>query len=372
MATKINYNDYQAMSTDELRAIEQYAKKIIEKRDEDELYAVQMCDADLLMKSLKNNPSRKLTQQSWSYMIFKHVPWEQCDFIDLVMSLPEFNKKQKELNNSAYADSWTEELVTNKINDERFLNYFYHHPVLHDILKKAIEDEQYLHSEISEAGIDFLLDKKLIVIDPDLVAIALKSVEDEQNFMANYLPYIKYGIKNNLLEASAEQFVQLYEKHCYHFDSALLRHIQQTYLKPGEISFTKIMDGNICSSVITINVNYKSFIKFNNKEFNNLIRFHPLSEDNIKRIAQPMINILSSQSASEDSEKNLWQNLFSLIETIRDTQPEKVPFLKQVLKGKNSSKEFQNEVEKLFLYVKLDSELEENKVHSQINKPIKI
>lgn len=353
----LNHQDYLEMSSDELNKIHKITQAILKDREQIEVYAIQMCDAKLLTDSLKHHPDRKLNKESWDYMELKHVSWENRDFIDLVMSLPEFEKQQKKFNRSPGGCSWTEELISQHIADVRFVEYFYHHPKLHSVLERAIKDEEHLHANITEPTIQFLLDNKLIIWPKDLLSEVLHDVQEEQHVMSDWVPYISYGIKHNCLNAAPEQFVQLYEKYAFSLTGKVCRHIQNHYLTENPVSFDEIMQGNSGGHPAAMDSYSKSLIKFQTSDFSNLISFHALSQDSIKRVSQPLINVLSSKSASDESEKELWQNLIALIQVVKSNQPEHMPFLKECLMGKNASKAFKEEIEKLFLYVKLDASL---------------
>lgn len=361
MDISTNYNDYHSLDIDDLEQIYLHTQKIIKARQEAELYAVQMTDPQLLEASLRTNQKRLLNEESWDAMNFKYISWDNHEFIDMVMALPEFRKKEQKYSNSL--GNFSEQLIASKIFDVRFAQYFYNHPVLSEVLEKAITKNAHLHYNMESETIDFLLDKKLITFSDNLLVTVKNSVNHSQEHIGQWVPYLEYAIKHNKLKGTHQEFQELYEAHWSELSVTVCRHIQKNYLVKNEMPLNMLFHDTVHESQKnrSIKDRMKDFVLVGSERFINIISFHPVTPQDIELMCPAIVSILSS-----GQKDNLKENMIALIKNVHDYHPEHFELLKSnLLQGKNASKDFKKEVGKIMLYMRLD---DESIHHDEINE----
>jgi hypothetical protein len=324
----MNENDYENMNIQKLKSHIMYLKSIVQSHDEAEMKAIkEQCATDLL-ETFKKNPGRILNQSSWDFLDIKNIEFSKVDFLELVMSLPEFLEQQKkhQLNLTA---NWLEFCVKNNMRDENFVQYFYHHDVFNPLLKACIENKDYLNLAVSQKTVEFLLQKNLITIGRDYLKEMHKTASMSPDFHSygrihGYTPYIEYGLRNNLIEVTEKEIQHLYTSYWPQMPESLREYCREQYTL-DHITFQELLAGYFPGKPDIKETQAVQLVVFYpEKDFYNLLKHHELSQSNLELFCKNFKSSFASVS-SQDMENQVWNNLTSLLKVLKEKEtPENI------------------------------------------------
>lgn len=352
----IDYNDYVKMDIQELKKNIDMATNVLKAHEEQELEAVKNQSAPDLLKTFEHNPSRKLSQGAWDFMNIMYLEFEQIDFLELVISLPEFEtqNKRKQLNQSP---DWLENCVKENMVALDFIDYFYNHPLFSPILKNLIHLDSHINATISQDVIQFMVDKNLITIDENY----LKNVRKKDNVSINhqiygYTPYIEYGLKNEIIKASSSEIKDLYELYWPQMSQRFKEYLREEYKEVRDISFNKMLSSGHYAGKddLTEKRKLEYLTYYEPANFQATIKTHYLDDQDIVSLCKVLQGEVSF-NVSQEQEQRIFTHITSLLRLIKEDYPMKWDVAENALMNKAFGK-FKENAKKVLLYVKMEHE----------------
>lgn len=354
MDISTKYNDYMAMDIQELKKYIDLATNILKTHEQEELEAIRNKNASALLKTFEHNHSRKLNQASWDFLDIAYLKYEDIDFLELVIGLPEFEaqNKRKHLNQT---DDWLENCVKKNMISANFMHYFYNHPVFNPLLKNIIHNNGHINATIAQDVVEFMIEKNLIAINEDYLQ-KVKATNDVSvsHQIYGYTPYIQYGLKKGLIKASNNEIKDFYELYWPQMSQGFREYVREQYQEVRDITFNKMLSSGHYAGKDDLSEKRKlEYLLYSEpRSFQSTIQTHYLVEQDIISLCKTMRGEISV-NASEEQEQRIFTHLASLMRIIKQDYPMKWDVAEDALLT-NSFGKFKDGAKKVLLYVKME------------------